>query len=323
MGYGVYAEEPLSEKAKAIADNAEALARQVGGDDFQQRASSVEKALSEKPEPEQENLNIWRRVMRTDPQYTKPLDAGGFSGTSINAEYMFMRATELFGPVGAGWGYEVLEEKLLPGAPMSEAVYDDKGKFSRNVLLRDGDGTLIFEQNHSMKIEFWYRNGETRGTVEAYGATKYLYKSGNGRIIADSEAMKKSLTDAIKKALSLLGFSADIYLGWYDSEEYKAENKTEFEIRNASDKAEDVTRLRQELDDKLARVAKTLEGAITVNEATKVYNQIAREVETHRKVAEAKGDTEHARYLSGRLRRLTTIKDERIAALKAAEEKTA
>lgn len=74
-----------------------------------------------------------------------------------------------------------------------------------------------------------------------------------GKMKCDGEAKKKSLTDSIKKALSMLGFSADIFLGWFDSEEYKAENATEFAIRNASDKAEDVTRLREELDEKLAK----------------------------------------------------------------------
>lgn len=113
----------------------------------------------------------------------------------------------------------------------------------------------------------------------------------------------------------MLGFSADVFLGWHDLPEYREENATEFAIRNASDKAEDVTRLREELDKKLAKVADTITSAVTVNEAIKVHASIAREVETHRKSAEAKGDADHAKYLAGRLRRLTALKDERIAAL--------
>jgi hypothetical protein len=46
-------------------------------------------------------------------------------------------------------------------------------------------------------------------------------------------------------------------------------------------------------------------------------------VEVHRKDAEAKGDSQHANYLSKRLRRLTTIKDERLKELNKAQEKTA
>ncbi|WP_320734109.1 exodeoxyribonuclease VIII [Enterobacter kobei] len=285
---------------------------------FQAIGAALEHELAEKGD----NMKIWRSVMRTDPRYTKDLAGAGFEGTSINAEYMIMRATEIFGPIGTGWGFEVLEDRMLPGAPMSEAIYEDK-KFIGNRLLRDGDGTLITEQNHSIKIAFWYlKEDGVAERFEAYGATKYLYKTKNG-ITCDGEAQKKSLTDAIKKALSLLGFSADVWLGLYDQAEYKQENATEFAIKNASEKAEDVTRLRNELDEKLTRVANTIEHAVSTNEAKKVFDTLAREVEVHRKAAEAKGDTEHAKYLSGRLRRLTQIKDQRIKTLTENQEQSA
>ncbi|POP42367.1 exodeoxyribonuclease VIII [Superficieibacter electus] len=284
--------------------------------DFQGIGASLEKDLADKGD----NMKIWRSVMRTDPRYTKDLAGAGFEGTSINAEYMIMRCTEIFGPIGTGWGFEVLEDRMLPGAPISEPIYDENKKFIGTRLLRDGDGTLITEQNHSIKIAFWYAGIAER--IQAYGATKYLYKTKHG-ITCDGEAQKKSLTDAIKKALSLLGFSADVWLGLYDQAEYKQENATEFAIKNASEKAEDVTRLRIELDEKMTRVAGTIESAVTSNEAKKAYDTLAREVEVHRKAAEEKGDLEHAKYLSGRLRRLNQIKDDRIKALNGQQEQTA
>ncbi|HGM6760888.1 TPA: hypothetical protein ACKQER_000633 [Serratia marcescens] len=322
MGYGVYANAPAEkspqlQQAEENADRAEALAQQLKADDFQQRAAQVAQVIAEQPAEAQQNLDIWKRVMRTDPRYTKPIEGAGYVGTSINSEYMFMRATEIFGPIGTGWGFDIVEEKMISGAPMSEAVFEG-GKIIGNRVLRDADGSILFEQNHSLLIEFWYVLNGTKGRVTAYGATPYMYKTKRG-FMADGEVMKKSLTDAIKKSLSMLGFSADVFLGWHDLPEYREENATEFAIRNASDKAEDVTRLREELDEKLAKVADTITSAVTVNEASKVHASIAREVETHRKAAEAKGDADHAKYLAGRLRRLTALKDERIAAL--SEEK--
>lgn len=306
LGYGVYASE------------SEQKSEQLRSDDFQQRAAQVEQTIAEQPKETQANLDIWKRVMRTDPRYTKPIEGSGFIGTSINSEYMFMRATEVFGPIGTGWGYTIIEEKMFTGAPMSEAVFEN-GKIIGNRILRDADGSILYEQNHSLQIEFWYVLNGNKGHVNAYGATPYMYKTKRG-FMADGEVMKKSLTDAIKKSLSMLGFSADVFLGWHDLPEYREENATEFAIRNASDKAEDVTRLREELDEKLAKVAETISSAVTVNEANKVHVSIAREVETHRKAAEAKGDNEHAKYLAGRLRRLTALKDERIVALSKSEE---
>lgn len=272
---------------------------------FQSIGAALEKDLAEVGD----NMKIWRTVMRTDPRYTKDLAGAGFEGTSINAEYMIMRATEIFGPVGTGWGYEVVEDRMLPGAPMSEAIYEDK-KFIGNRILRDSDGTLITEQNHSIKIKFWYAiEGEVRGEVEAYGATKYLYKTKHG-ITCDGEAQKKSLTDAIKKALSLLGFSADVWLGLYDQAEYKAENALEFDIRNASDKAEDITRIRKELDEKFKLNTDTMRAAVTPNEVSGVASALTRVMGIHLKAAREKADTEYAKYLEGRLRRLEEVKAE-------------
>ena len=58
------------------------------------------------------------------------------------------------------------------------------------------------------------------------------------------------------------------------------------------------------------------------NEINKVFSSVAREVEVHRKSAEAKGDQQHASYLKSRLVRLTKIKDSRLAELNS-QEKTA
>lgn len=184
--------------------------------------------------------------------------------------------------------------------------------------MRDGDGSLIRALNHTIRINLWYTFNGKSGSFPAFGHTKYLYATNSG-MTCDDEVGKKSLTDAITKGLSALGFSADVYTGLFDDNEYITENKIEFEIKAASDKAEDTVRLRSELDAKLSRVAETIKSAVSENEATKVYGIIAREVEVHRKNAEAKGDNEHARYLSGRLRRLNDLKDARIAALKTNE----
>lgn len=277
---------------------------------FQSIGAALENDLAGKGD----NMKIWRSVMRTDPRYTKDLAGAGFEGTSINAEYMVMRATEIFGPIGTGWGFEVMEDRMLPGAPMSEAIYEDK-KFVGNRLLRDGDGTLITEKNHSIKIKFWYAiEGDIRGEVEAYGATKYLYKTKNG-ITCDGEAQKKSLTDAIKKALSLLGFSADVWLGLYDQAEYKQENAIEFDIRNASDKAEDITRIRKELDEKFKMNTDTMRSAVTPNEVSGIASSLTRVMGVHLKAAREKADLEYVKYLEGRLRRLEEVKTECLAKL--------
>ncbi|WP_272524261.1 MULTISPECIES: hypothetical protein [unclassified Providencia] len=286
-------------------------------DDFQQRAAVLDEVLNS---GNTSHLNIWKQVQRTDSRFTKPLDGMGFVGTSINSTYMFMRATEIFGPIGEGWGYEIIEEKMIDGKPLVEPVLDAHHKQVAMRFLRDGDGTLLFEQNHSIKIRFWYIiEGETRGEFESYGATPYRYQTKQG-IRTDSEVIKKSLTDSIKKALSMLGFSSDVFMGMHDNPEYVASNKLEYEIKAASDNAEDATRIRKELDEKFTRHTETMRSAVTPNELRGITSTLTREISTHAKLAKQRGDSEYEKYLNGRLRRLNEIEKECLDQLKQKEE---
>ncbi|EAQ7707085.1 hypothetical protein D6E61_04820 [Salmonella enterica] len=327
MGYGVYAtnrdeaiqqEEKLSDKVKNIVQNVDQLVERIKREEQFPQASELVQSINEMQSAERDNLELWKNVFKTDERFTTAFSVNG-GGTSINGTYMTMIATREFGPKGIGWGVDILEERFDNGAPITRTV---KGTDGNNTweLIPDGVGGVLTEKHHVIKIRLWYIRNSVRGEEISFGCTPYIYGSKYGPI-CDGEATKKSLTDATKKALSALGFCADIFMGLYDNPEYRQKNKAEFALKNASENAEDAARVRQELDDKLTRVANTIASAVSENEVNKVYSSIAREAEVHRKDAEAKGDTQHARYLGGRLRRLTTIKDERIAELNKAQEK--
>lgn len=326
MGYGVYAsdnysasepEEKLSVKAQRIADDVEQLVEHISQKETMPSAEEVVRSVGN-PGTEQDNLALWKRVFKTDERFTKAFTQNG-GGTSINGTYLTMLATREFGLKGSGWGVDILEERFDDGAPITRTV---KGTDGNNTweLISDGSGGFLTEKHHVMKIRLWYLVNDVRGEEYAYGCTPYIYGSKYGPI-CDGEAAKKSLTDATKKALSGLGFSGDIFMGLYDNLEYRQKNKAEFDLKNASETAEDAARLRQEFDDKLSRVANTLAHGVTVNEINGVFSPIAREIDVHIKAAQANGDAQHERYLSGRLRRLITIKDGRIKELNKAEEK--
>ncbi|HDZ1206304.1 TPA: hypothetical protein RRV15_000090 [Klebsiella pneumoniae] len=326
MGYGVYAsdnysasepEEKLSVKAQRIADDVEQLVEHINQKETMPRAEEVVR-LVDNPGTEQDNLALWKRVFKTDERFTKAFTQNG-GGTSINGTYLTMLATREFGLKGSGWGVDILEERFDDGAPITRTV---KGTDGNNTweLISDGNGGFLTEKHHVIKIRLWYLVNDVRGEEYAYGCTPYIYGSKYGPI-CDGEAAKKSLTDATKKALSGLGFSGDIFMGLYDNAEYRQKNKAEFDLKNASETAEDAARLRQEFDDKLTRVANTLAHGVTVNEINGVFSPIAREIDVHIKAAQANGDKQHERYLSGRLRRLIAIKDGRLKELNKAEEK--
>ena len=153
---------------------------------------------------QQDKMKLWDSVHRTDPVFTKENKQSGGS-TSINTTYMFKRATETFGPIGIGWGYEVLEDKITEGAEKVHGTQENPMNYRESI--------------HTLKIKFWYMLDGKRGEFEQYGHTDFVARTKYGPA-TESEPQKKSLSDAIKKSLSMLGFSSDIFMGLYDDQQY-------------------------------------------------------------------------------------------------------
>jgi hypothetical protein len=198
------------------------------------------------------NMQIWDKVSTTDTRYTKAAEVGGQKITSLNGTAMIMKATEVFGPVGIGFGWSIVEERFDEGSEM---------------VSGEGDKRLVLgrELNHTIKIRFWFELDGKRGEIEQYGCTRYLYKSKYGTT-TDGEAPKKSLTDAIKKSLSMLGFSADVFLGMFDDHTYVEQLKEEQAIEQAVDKDAEILRQKQERLDWLNSAVETMSKAVTAHE---------------------------------------------------------
>ena len=152
----------------------------------------------------QANLELWERLFPTDPSQTKTFRrAGGFSGTAIKPMWMVMRATEEFGPIGQGWGWTEIENKIYT-MTNEQAVW-----FS--------------------KVMLWYRVGEQTFQVgPQWGATELVARRGEAKtLFMDEEAAKKAVTDAVTKCLSYLGLAGDVHMGLFDDSKYVAERKIE------------------------------------------------------------------------------------------------
>ena len=157
-------------------------------------------------------LKLWSSVHHTDPAFTKDFSfPNGFVGTSIIPMYQLRKATEVFGPFGLDWGVEVLNETYVPGRPLS--------------LNNPAAGTEIY---HKVFIELWYLRDGRRGSVKNFGVTQFLGVDQLGVIISDEDHPKKSMTDAISKCLSFLGFSADVYMGMFQDSKYVAAMRERF-----------------------------------------------------------------------------------------------
>lgn len=159
------------------------------------------------------NTAIWDAVSTSDPKYLKDFTrAGGFTGKAINTTYLIRRATEMWGPLGDRWGVIIEDERILDGA-----------------TLKSGQ----IEKVHVLRISLRYPTATGEGRVPAFGQTIFVGENKWGPY-TDEEAPKKSLTDALSKALSWLGFSADVYLGSFDDNKYAA---SRYERRYAKSEA--------------------------------------------------------------------------------------
>lgn len=146
-----------------------------------------------------DNLKIWDTHADIDPKFTKAITGKAYKGTSPNPQYVIRCLTDLFGPVGIGFGWRVVAEDFK----------------------QLGDETL-----HWCRIEFWHT--DRANTFESYGQTKAAYPKKSGDFMVDEDAPKKSLTDAIVKAASHVGIGANIFLGRWDDQKYVAEVAAEF-----------------------------------------------------------------------------------------------
>lgn len=201
------------------------------------------------------NMDLWNNVSKTDPKYTKfNKNLNGRPQTSIVPMYIFKLATEEFGPVGKGWGYEITEERFDEGAP----VFIEKDKIGNEIM-------------HTCLVKVWYMLDGDRCEIAQYGHTPYIMSTKYG-LKTDFDAPKKSLTDGIKKALSLVGFAADIFMGEFDDQEYVANRQQESDIERAENKDAEITRQHEEYIAEMSKIVEQIKESKTLGQLNGLRN---------------------------------------------------
>lgn len=193
-----------------------------------------------------DHLELWRGVEKTPTTAIKEATIDGQKITTLDAMHVIEQATRMFGPMGIGWGYRIEDERFDQGAP----VLDPKGQL------------IAHEQTHTIRLVLWYRWHGECGEVTQFGHTRYAYRTNNGYWKTDGEAPKKSVTDAIKKCLSLLGFSADVYYGRFGNKDYTEAQHAATRIAVADDQDAELEKYRADYADWLQRECDTLRHKI-------------------------------------------------------------
>jgi len=168
---------------------------------------------------ENDNLSLWHSVEKTNPKYTKNANVGGNKITSISPQFQIMNVTEKFGIYGSTWGFKDIDlDYTLVSTPFkrekTEGVYPNKKVVGYEDAMM---GLVVF------KATFYYPGGEFPiiNSISLF--------TNNDMTKLDDNFAKKVETDTLTKAMSKLGFNADIFLGKFDDVRYVEEMKKEFD----------------------------------------------------------------------------------------------
>ena len=146
---------------------------------------------------------LWKRVCVTDPKAVKAITGKQYQGNSPKPYWIVERLTEEFGPCGLGWGFSIVNERME--------------RLTESEIL------------HVAVVRFWYELDGKRGEVEQIGQTKAVYAKRDGSLLVDEDAPKKSVTDALVKCASYIGFAGDIFAGRWDDSKYVESARKHYE----------------------------------------------------------------------------------------------
>ena len=177
------------------------------------------------------NLNLWNKVEKTNPKYTKRITLGRRSFTTIDAQYQIKNATEQFGSYGKGFG-------------LCDVNYD---------IIPTNAGDILA----AYKATFFYVED---GKRYEFPISTGIFIEKKGR--TDEDFSKKAETDMLTKALSKLGFNADIFMGRFDDKKYVDEINNQF-VQEENDKLKASRQV----------VVKAIAKAKTSVELKEVYNK--------------------------------------------------
>jgi len=177
-----------------------------------------------------DNLKFWESVEKTDPKHTKNANVKGNKITSIKPQYQIYNATKQWGSYGSTWGFKDIQ-----------LGYE----------LKDL-GLVTF------KAVFYYPTGEFEilNTISIF--------RDNAQTKLDDEFAKKVETDSLTKALSKLGFNADVFMGRFEDLRYVEQMKKEFNPPTPKPELKPNT-------DNWVKVVKAIENGFTIEQIKKKY----------------------------------------------------
>lgn len=208
---------------EGLTDEDRATAAAATGASAEEISNAVTRAIKG------DNAALWNILKRTDPKATKAFTrSGGFRGTQIDPAWRLQMMTEVFGPVGYGWGFEQVEWTIA----------------ERMIFIC----ARVWISDPADRERKFY-------TGPQWGGTELVRRNRDGTERPDDESFKMSMTDAIGKCFLQLGLAADIYLGQFDDSKYREESEIIYTAKAKGWDDVGIKRFEKEVGEKLKAIA--------------------------------------------------------------------
>jgi len=147
------------------------------------------------------NMVLWNKHFKTDPKATKRVNkGGGRTITAIDAYHQIKEASKEWGPMGQ-WGLKSIT-------------------------------ITVTDEMASLSGEFFYPGG----SFAIINSIDTFTRPRQGTPRRDTDWGKKLQTDTITKALSYLGFNADVFFGLFDDARYIEDRSREVAVAETKSK---------------------------------------------------------------------------------------
>lgn len=149
-----------------------------------------------------DNMKFYNMGREVPDNAKKSIGAGRLKGmTDINPMWRIKRLTEMFGPCGIGWWYEITDKQI---------IYDETTKQKAAFV----DILLYYIDPES---------GKASKGIPGTGGSSFVAQETKGAYMSD-ECFKMALTDAISVAAKAIGIGADVYFD-KDSTKYNTQEE--------------------------------------------------------------------------------------------------
>ncbi len=136
-----------------------------------------------------QNMRLYERLRSVPTEAKKPIEDGRLKGaTNINTMWRLKHLTEVFGPCGFGWRYEIVNKYTQSATETEVSAFVDVNLYVKDPVT-----------------------GEWSAAIPGTGGNVYTRMERSGKLFVNDEAFKMALSDAISVSAKALGLGADVY----------------------------------------------------------------------------------------------------------------